>query len=355
MNPANDKETLSGGQLLSVVTPVYNAADYLPALYKTLQAQTHTCWEWVAVDDGSSDGSVGLLRSWAAADARVRCYSCGRSGSAKYPRDMGVVMARSRYVVCIDADDDVDADFLQKLDERRAATGADIVYATVKFVDSRGVCSGELPRAGFDRSCVYAGRNLVRETMPVWNIGCNGLYDKAVFTNLSYPERRTDVWMNSDEVDERIALVNARTVAFADTTYYYILRSGSVTSAVSPKYFHKQKTDRDLLAFIVGEFGRGSLEHVLASRQMFYNLRSGLAVYAGNRRRLHACRDDIYADMKANFSLIDPSLLSRHERRLFFGFACFRLVFILFMIKYSPAARYVARRLSVLRRSQAAQ
>ena len=346
MNPGNDKDTIADRMFLSVVTPVYNAAGYLPALYATLRAQTHTAWEWVVVDDGSTDGSGEMLRGWAAADDRIRCYACSRSGSAKYPRDMGIVMACSRFVVCIDADDGVAPDYLEKLAARQAATGAGIVYAAVRFVMPDGECTGELPLPGFDRTQVYAGRSLVCETIPIWRIGCNGLYDKSLFTNLSYPVRKADVWMNSDEVDERITLINAKAVAFADTTYFYINRSESVTSGVSPRFFDKLKTDRALLSLIVSEYGRGSEEHSRMSRQLFCNFRSCLAVYAANRRSLGADGAAIYADLKENYRLIEPSCLSPAERIKFLGLVSFRLLHALFHIKYSLLAGEVKSRLA---------
>lgn len=335
MKPGNDKDTIADGLFLSVVTPVYNAAGFLPALYATLRAQTYRAWEWVVVDDGSTDGSGEMLRRWAGDDSRIRCYACERSGSAKFPRDMGIVKARSRFVVCIDADDSVAPDYLETLAARQAATGADIVYATVRFVTPDGECTGELPLPDFDRMRIYAGRSLVRETIPLWRIGCNGLYDKSLFTNLSYPVRRADILMNSDEVDERICLVNAKAVAFADTTYFYINRSGSVTSAVSPRFFDRLRTDRALLSLIVAEYGRDSVEYSRMSRQQFCNFRSCLAVFAAGRRRLGGSAGAVYSDLRESFRRIDASCLSRGERVKLFGLVSFRLLYALFHIKYS--------------------
>lgn len=52
--------------LISVVTPTYDRAATLPRLYESLRAQTAQDFEWVVVDDGSSDGTGELVERWAA-------------------------------------------------------------------------------------------------------------------------------------------------------------------------------------------------------------------------------------------------------------------------------------------------
>ena len=47
-------------------TPTYNRAYILENLYRSLQRQTCTAFEWLIVDDGSSDGTEALIRSWQA-------------------------------------------------------------------------------------------------------------------------------------------------------------------------------------------------------------------------------------------------------------------------------------------------
>lgn len=341
MENRENKTVRPAEELLSVVTPVYNAAAHLPALYDCLRAQTHTEWEWVVVDDGSTDGSGDLLRRWAAADSRISLYACAASGSAKYPRDMAVCKARSRYVVCIDADDRVEPRYLATLRRRMLDTGADIVYPVMRFTDVRGVCTEELPVPGFDRSAVYNGRDLVADTILEWRIGCNGgLYDKAVWTNLCYPERTSPVWMNSDEVDERIYLAADVRVAFADAVYTYVNHDASITRRFSPKLFHRLKTDRVLLDFVVREFGTSGREYRNVQLQMFYTWRSSMARFVRHFRDLYACRDFIYGDLRENFGLIDPACLSAAERRQFLGLRSFRLLFLLFCLKYAPATLF---------------
>lgn len=335
-------------ELISIVTPVYNAAEFLPRLYGCLRAQSYGNWEWVVVNDGSTDGSGTLLKELAENDGRIRYSECRNSGSAKQPRDKAVALASARYVLCIDADDYVPSGYVQTMYERKCETGANIVYPIMRSIAGDRIVN-ELPAAEFDRRKVYRGRNLVRETLDGWRIGCvGGLYDKTVWTNTGHTGSGTEVWMNSDEVDERLYLTNAGKVAFADTYYYYVTNDFSITRIFSPKLFQRLKTDRILNAFIKDEFGRESEEYARAGRQMFRTWRDCMTLYVIHRHRLGPSHKAIYGDLRENFNMTDVSLLSAKERLKYLNLFCFSLTFLLFRIRYSPArlSHYIKSRLA---------
>ena len=56
--------------LVSIITPVYNAARWLPETFATVRAQTFTDWEQILVDDGSTDNSLALVEAAAKEDTR---------------------------------------------------------------------------------------------------------------------------------------------------------------------------------------------------------------------------------------------------------------------------------------------
>lgn len=91
---------------ISVVLPAYNAERYLDAAIQSVLAQTVGDWELVIVDDGSSDQTAALARSYSERDTRIRALHQGNSGVAA-ARNRGFAESDpSRgYVIFLDADD----------------------------------------------------------------------------------------------------------------------------------------------------------------------------------------------------------------------------------------------------------
>ena len=89
---------------ISVIVPVYNAAAYLRRSLDSLLAQDFKQWEAICVDDGSRDGSSGLLDEYAAADTRFVVIHQENSGVAA-ARNVALDAACGKYLVFMDADD----------------------------------------------------------------------------------------------------------------------------------------------------------------------------------------------------------------------------------------------------------
>lgn len=59
----------------SIITPMYNAERFLKETAKSVFAQTHQSWEWVLVNDCSTDNSWEIMQELAKEDDRVKIYS----------------------------------------------------------------------------------------------------------------------------------------------------------------------------------------------------------------------------------------------------------------------------------------
>ena len=90
---------------LSVVMPVYNGRAFLAQSITSILSQTFQDYEFVILDDGSTDGSGDIIREWALKDSRIKVFestTCsGLSGSANY----SVSKCRADIVARMDADD----------------------------------------------------------------------------------------------------------------------------------------------------------------------------------------------------------------------------------------------------------
>jgi glycosyltransferase involved in cell wall biosynthesis len=87
---------------VSVVIPAHNATPFLPAALDSVQAQTFTDWEVVAVDDGSSDDTWSILE---AAGPRVRAFHNAEPAGPAAARNRALAEATGELIAFLDADD----------------------------------------------------------------------------------------------------------------------------------------------------------------------------------------------------------------------------------------------------------
>lgn len=93
---------------MSVIMLSYNYAEYLPSALESLAAQTHRDWELIAVDDGSTDGSLKILESFKAEypySVRVFTHPEGQNLGIQKSLELALTKPRGEIVAFLEADD----------------------------------------------------------------------------------------------------------------------------------------------------------------------------------------------------------------------------------------------------------
>lgn len=92
--------------LLTVFTPTFNRAHTLPRTYESLKAQDCFCFEWLIVDDGSSDGTGKLVESWIGENPPFPIrYIYKKNGGMHTAYNTAYANITTELNVCIDSDD----------------------------------------------------------------------------------------------------------------------------------------------------------------------------------------------------------------------------------------------------------
>jgi GT2 family glycosyltransferase len=94
-----------GGVLVSIVTPVYNRARFIGKAIESVQQNTFTDWEYIIVDNGSTDGTQEMVLQYAEHDSRIRLVENDQNVIA-LALNMGVKIARGKYISQLDSDDE---------------------------------------------------------------------------------------------------------------------------------------------------------------------------------------------------------------------------------------------------------
>ncbi len=111
---------------VSVVMPVYNSMKYLDATLNDVVNQSLKDIEIICVDDGSTDGSAELLDEYAKKDARITVIH-QHNQYAGVARNNGLAVAKGKYVIFWDADDNFESETLMKMYEAAEKSEAEIV------------------------------------------------------------------------------------------------------------------------------------------------------------------------------------------------------------------------------------
>lgn len=91
--------------MVSVIMPTYNRQKFLPRAIDSILAQTYKDFEFIIVDDGSTDNSIHLLKDYAQKDERIRVIRNKENKGISYSRQLGLNAARGKYIAIMDSDD----------------------------------------------------------------------------------------------------------------------------------------------------------------------------------------------------------------------------------------------------------
>ena len=99
---------------LTIFTPTFNRAYILPKLYDSLCLQTCQNFEWLIVDDGSTDQTKELVEGWINEKKILIRYVCQENGGKMRAFNKAVSLTKTELFVCIDSDDQLASELVVK-------------------------------------------------------------------------------------------------------------------------------------------------------------------------------------------------------------------------------------------------
>lgn len=159
---------------ISVIVPVYNLECLLPAMAQSLLAQDYSNLQVIFSDDGSRDGSRGILEEIARQDDRVTVIS-RENGGVSAARNRALAVADGDYIAFADGDDLLEPGYFTALAEALEETGADMACCGYTRIYEKTGKQDRLPTGNFSRQTVDRNgmeRLLLRPdgyTLVLWN------------------------------------------------------------------------------------------------------------------------------------------------------------------------------------------
>ena len=100
--------------LVSVIVPVYNVADFLPQCLNSIKRQMYDNLEIILVDDGSTDGSPAILDEFAKNEKRAKVIHQNNMGVSA-ARNAGLDIATGKWIAFVDSDDWLERDYIDRM------------------------------------------------------------------------------------------------------------------------------------------------------------------------------------------------------------------------------------------------
>ena len=112
---------------VSIITPSYNASEFLEETIQAVFNQTFEDWEWLITDDQSQDDSVKIIQKYQ--DPRVKLTIAEKNGGAGQARNLSLEKATGRFITFLDSDDYWEPEFLEKMIGFMKENKAELAYS----------------------------------------------------------------------------------------------------------------------------------------------------------------------------------------------------------------------------------
>ena len=242
-------------RLINVLTPFYNSEEFMEETHKSILNQTYKNWEWICIDDKSTDNTLKILQDWAKKDSRIKVIARDKNGgNGAIAVNTGLPYCNATHVEFLGHDDELSPDTLEEIVKRIEETNADIIIPDVEEINN--LLDPSIPnvkRIGIqpfkqlkdysfnDRSVVLSPLEAFKLSLN-WRIHGWGCYSTDLLKKYKFYEKG----MNGDEYSGRELLINSNKVVFSKGTYRYKRRKGSITVKISIRYFDRFECEEKL-------------------------------------------------------------------------------------------------------------
>lgn len=172
--------------LISIIIPAYNCEKTISSCIQSLLMQTYTNIEIIIVDDGSVDGTYEIVRKYSYTDNRIICVRQDNGGPGA-ARNSGMKVARGEYFTFVDADDTVEAVYIEKMANAAIKYDLELVISNISVYGKRKKKTSE------ECTLIEGNRNVKNKVIPLIKNGrLNSPFAKLYKMDI---QKKNDVYM----------------------------------------------------------------------------------------------------------------------------------------------------------------
>ena len=212
---------------ISIIVPIYNAEKYLNKCIDSLVNQTKKELEFILVNDGSTDSSEDIIKSYK--DKRIKYFKNKNQGIGK-TRNFGIDKATGKYLMFLDSDDYLDINACEKLYNKAIKEKSDLVVFDFYRVEET---LKEVTINNFKSSSLKENPNLLLDI----NLGpCNKLIKRELIDKSNTRFNEELKYEDTPFVTEIIKNAN-KISKLNEYLHYYVIHSNSETTVRDERVF----------------------------------------------------------------------------------------------------------------------
>lgn len=208
--------------LVSIIIPVYNSDQYLRRCVESAINQSYANLDIILINDGSSDESGMICDEFLARDSRIRVVH-KENGGPSSARNIGIDLARGRYITFLDSDDWIHNEFIEKTMRILNALEADIVVCDFLEVGSENFIANKIDPVVMQFTSREALERLSDDLYIQLVIPCAKIFSRYLFDELRFKEGR----FHEDDFIAHHLLFQAKLICYTTEVLYYYRQHGS--------------------------------------------------------------------------------------------------------------------------------
>lgn len=200
----------------TIFTPTYNRKDYLKILYKSLLEQTFKDFEWLIVDDGSSDGTEMEVKKFIEEDKLKITYFKQQNGGKHRAINRGVELAKGEFFFIVDSDDYLPINSLEIINSKINLINN---VNTVGVIGLKQTMGGILLGSKFPKSDI-----LLNHIVRCYRLKLKGDYAEVIKTDIlkqfKFPDFEGEKFCAEGLIWNRIANAGFNFLCFNEVIYH---------------------------------------------------------------------------------------------------------------------------------------
>ena len=225
-------------ELITVFTPTYNRAYTLEDLYQSLQKQSCFCFEWLIVDDGSTDNTEEIVSTFLSDknSFKIRYYK-KENGGKHTAINVGIELAEGSLFFIVDSDDTLSPDAIEKLFSWEKSISDQPQFAGIS--GNKGDLQGNLLGTTFCGDTIDA-TNLERKEKDILGDKAEAYYTH-ILKQFPFPVIDGEKFMTENMVWDRIAAAGYKIRWFNDVIYLVEQRDDGLIAQGNARYANSPK------------------------------------------------------------------------------------------------------------------